>query len=501
MLMRKIIGQIKSSGSEENIQIPYAKGYPELESSIGLYSDRLLYKGEISGIESIIDKAIGELASLMIVKHKDSDKMKGFLKEYLQIYHFCTTEEELNKVPGSNYIAQLDFVLNSLELESKILSAANKRKISTFLKRLSDTLLYTDYFKKDYKDRTKSLVEIATVELSECEEYKTFYNELLKKYIDNEEKIEEKQPEDIDYQFIEDLQNRIKEERKKEEGDTLLSFKNHHKYVAVIYADGDRMGKLIGKAIELEGIDIHDISNALFEWSKEASEVILQFGGLPVYAGGDDLLCFTPIVNGEEHIISTLKEVSRIFTQKFIDLFRDKVSENYKFPTLSFGVSIAYYKYPLNESINAAHDLLYEMKNKGGNGICMKMLKHSGSDFDFVLPLEEGNKILTIFESLMQSEMTESMISSAAYHLQNNVKVIDGIAGRDDRINNFFINRMEGYPEEDNESHYLKQVELLVCHAFKNEKTDADGNYINRMLPVYDMLRIVKFIKGLDKTD
>ncbi|KAA6331330.1 hypothetical protein EZS27_020051 [termite gut metagenome] len=477
MLMKKIIDGIlkENKDNKNNIIIPYATNYPELKA-VGLYPDRLLYKRTLENINSIITDAINDLSVLIGIKEKGY-----FLKEYLQVYYFSS--DKIENVCGKNYVEKLNLVLDSLELERKITSSNNIKTISNFFKKLPNTKLYQDHFEKEYEKKVKSLVEISTAGLSGFEGY----DYLVDQYIN---KVEE---EDDDSNFLEGLQQKIK--------DPSFTFQNYHKYVAVIYADGDKMGEMIGKIVENNDLAlIHKVSNILFEWAKEVADKIKNFGGLPIYAGGDDLLCFTPIVNEGKNIIEILKEISDIFTEKFENSFEENdFREKPKFPTMSFGVSIAYYKYPLNESLEKARELLHKMKKDGGNGVYMRMLKHSGSDFDFVLKLN-SNEWFSVFESLMNIKLTETMLSSTAYHLQDNAKVMDEIADQPDRVKQFFINKMDGYPKNANENpkHYLLEVEKLVNIAFKEKIKDEKGKYINRMFPTYDMLRLVKFFKGLD---
>jgi CRISPR-associated protein Cmr2 len=474
--MKKIIDGIlkEDKDNKSNIIIPCAENYPELKA-VGLYPDRLLYKGTLEDINSVITDAINDLSALIGIKN-------SFLKEYLQVYYFSS--DKIENVCGKNYVEKLNLVLDSLELERKITSSNNIKTISNFFKKLPNTKLYQDHFEKEYEKKVKSLVEISTAGLSGFEEYDNLVKQYIKAEVEND-----------DSKFLEDLQRRIKEKK-----DTSFTFHNYHKYVAVISADGDKMGEMIGKIVRNNDLTlIHKVSNILFEWAKEAADKIKDFGGLPIYAGGDDLLCFTPIANEGKNIIEILKEISNIFTKKFENSIKEKdLGENPEFPTLSFGVSIAYYKYPLNESLEMAHELLRKMKDRDGNGICMRMLKHSGSDFDFVLNF--NSKSFSIFNSLMDIELTETMLSSTAYHLQDNVKVMDEIADQPDRVKQFFINKMDGYPKNagENTEHYLLEVEKLINIAFKEKMKDEKGNYINRMLPVYDMLRLVKFFKGLN---
>lgn len=522
MLMRKIIEQVDEVGMKENIILPYADQFPELET-VGLYPDRLLYKGELA-LDVIVAKAIDGMAGLICTPWGNKESVKKFLECYLRVYYFTADLDPMEEKKG-NYVDQLNLILNSLELNDKIEQNSKYWSVASFYKYLPHTDLYKNYFLKKYKNRSRSLVEIATNELSGMDGYES----LIKTYIEESDKESEgKVNTDYEADFLSQLKmkvdQRVKEEneKKKENRKPITPFRNYHKYVAVVYADGDKMGKLINKMVtrESDGMSIHKVSNQLFDWAKKASDEIDEFGGMPVYAGGDDLLFFAPVVNNGENLFDLLEGINRTFTTLLHPLLEGKVGVDFDLPSLSFGVSITYYKYPLNEALGKAHDLLGRMKGKGGNGVCLKILKHSGSDYEYTMKfdkpkrvpdenspveLNDDNRELAVFRSLMASnDFNQTMLSSTVYHLQDNVKVFDELNGDELRIRQFFINNMREFPDErriDEETkHYLLDVERLVVLAFRdNAMTDGSGEYVNRILPVYDVLRMVKFFKGMDE--
>ncbi|MDR2915338.1 MAG: type III-B CRISPR-associated protein Cas10/Cmr2 [Tannerella sp.] len=531
LLMKSIIDQIED---KENIILPYARNakYPELKS-VGLYSDRLLYKGSIQDIDTIITNAIDVLASYMYQGSNSENEdmkrkaqMKELLSSYVQVYHFSSGKiEDINPDPERNYIERLHTVLDSLELESKITTASSIKGISKFYKYISKTRIYKEHYLSHYKDGTRSLVEIATHELLCCPLFRNAYDELRNKYI----KEDKKQDENVvfvedDNDFLNALKEKtsiiIKNEKQaKRPIDNLPVFKNHHKYIAVIYGDGDKMGQLIREVVKAQDNSlngIHTVSSTLFEWAKASAEIIKSYGGLPVYVGGDDILCFAPIVNGKENIIDILQKISADFTDKFKEAL--KIFPVQDFPTLSFGVSITYYKFPLNEALVHAHHLIGEMKKNGGNGVNLKMLKHSGSNFHIMLKfphpkMKSNSTEFDIFKNLMEIDFDDKMLSSTAYHLQNNESLLNSInvgdvnneSERNERIHNFFYNKMEGYPKdkEMDKPHFFVEVEKMIKHIYRegiDKECLVERKVKCKILPLYDMLRLVRFFKGLDKT-
>ena len=148
----------------------------------------------------------------------------------------------------------------------------------------------------------------------------------------------------------------------------------YQRYIAVVKADGDSMGK----AFE-ETNNANALSKALFEFNKKAVEIIRKdFDGLPVFIGGDDLLFFAPIFTKNGSVFSLLECLDAAFHESIREKTNLKKQEEH--PTLSFGVSVSYYKYPMFEALELADKLLTKAKAGDGekNNIVFSVLKHSG---------------------------------------------------------------------------------------------------------------------------
>ena len=159
---------------------------------------------------------------------------------------------------------------------------------------------------------------------------------------------------------------------------TFLTPWKKHRYYAVIQADGDNIGRHICK----EGLslkDISDFSEKCWRYSQEAAKKVRDFGGVPIYVGGDDLLAIVPVENDKEQNVFWLLQELR---EEFEGVFGKGESA----PTLSFGVSIQYYKFPLYESLARARELLFgRAKNAAGkNAIALRLQKHSGQSLELV---------------------------------------------------------------------------------------------------------------------
>lgn len=502
-IMWKIVKKIEEKGKDENIVIPYRKGLKKLES-VGLYPDHLVYKCD--GAEDELN--IGVIVEVVKKELKDALKVDSFVENYFQLQYFTVDldEEELKK-EGKNFLQKIDEVFYSLELQGSL--REETRALSSFSFSPVEGTYKPDPFGQEINKSQKnfycrSLVEIAT----------SCFLQKNPELRNEDDKI---------------LWKNIKNYAEKE-------FKSYHKYVAVVQCDGDKMGRFNQDYIKQNPDKqaeeaIRMVSECLFQWGEEASRKISDFGGLPVYAGGDDLLFFAPVVgidegkNGEgKDIVSLLKDISCLFREKMGMLAEG--NPRVHLPALSFGVTIFYYKYPLGEAQQKSLQLMYEMKKQHqGNGMNIALLKHSGSGFSVVLHFDAQKRNErycweSVFEELMkldEEQFSEEVYSSLAYALQRDRRIFDLIGNNEKRIRQYFLRNVEGFPREeqitangkfcpkegaDEEISFLLEAEKLVNLAFMRED-DADGSKkeIDRMRPVFDMLRMVKFLKGADYID
>lgn len=113
-------------------------------------------------------------------------------------------------------------------------------------------------------------------------------------------------------------------------------------YLAVLHADGDRMGKAIRT---LETSDEHRrLSSALVGFAVAAGGIVANNHGVLVYSGGDDVLAFLPL----DTALECAKQLAEEFSNRVQPLFRGGQEGA---PTLSVGVSIAHYGEHLGELV------------------------------------------------------------------------------------------------------------------------------------------------------
>lgn len=91
------------------------------------------------------------------------------------------------------------------------------------------------------------------------------------------------------------------------------------KYYAVVYADADGMGKFLQ---ELSRKDTCEADTKLFSerclsYDVKAAEVINDYGGMAIYAGGDDLLFLAPLKSRGKTFLACVKIFPSCFRKRF----------------------------------------------------------------------------------------------------------------------------------------------------------------------------------------
>lgn len=129
-----------------------------------------------------------------------------------------------------------------------------------------------------------------------------------------------------------------------------------HPYVACLAADGDRMGRALSGL--RSAIEQRALSQELGRFSQEVRAVVEQHDGVLVYAGGDDVLAFLPVVGA----LACAEELRRSFLEAM-----GRVPGLHETPTLSVGVAVVHTLTPLGEIVSRAREA--ERYAKSGEGL------------------------------------------------------------------------------------------------------------------------------------
>ena len=281
--------------------------------------------------------------------------------------------------------------------------------------------------------------------------------------------------------------------------------RSHHRYFCIVQADGDNVGKTVSHKGLANG-KVLEISNKLVQFGLDATKSIKDFGGLPIYAGGDDLLFIAPVIGKDgTHIFNLLDSIeNNAFkgVKKVVDVLGLKDDEGNEIKaSLSFGVSISYYKYPLYEALESARNLLFRTAKsiKQKQAIAWSLRKHSGGTFeaafslkdevlkmqfgDLIAATDSGTTVSAVAHKIRQEEVLVKTVMEAEKDIPYTVK--DGVLPERPRLDALFSKVLE-FQEND----YFKAVKAIMPVLYK----EAGADKFIQML--YSLLRTAKFIKG-----
>jgi len=366
---------------------------------------------------NIIDEVLREFSNENKIDY-------DFLKEYIQIHYKTIDFKE------GNIVDEVYKYLDSYELFYTTTNKNNKTLLEFFEKVNSSKMAKFARIKK-----FKSLPEITTTDL------------------------------DIELDDEADL-------------DKIEGIKKYHKYIAIVSIDGDNMGK-VNKLLDNADIkEYQDLSKDLYNFINDSHKKIKEFGGMTILAGGDDLLFFAPVRNKDKTIFDLIKEIDEIYNQN-MQRWNEKLNNTKT--SLSFGINISFYKYPLIEAIEDSKNLLYKAKNTK-NSISFKVTKHSGQTFEGVIYKENINLLKNIYKFLTL-QTNQNIYSSIIYKIDIYKFVLDEIAKNEQKVNNFFRN----YFNENYDEKFFNELSKIITQVYNSDIKDK--NFF-----IYSILRFQKFI-------
>lgn len=261
------------------------------------------------------------------------------------------------------------------------------------------------------------------------------------------------------------------------------SVKNYHKYYALFMADGDNLSSTASLLKTPEFL-----SKCLFEFGNEVHRITENdYKGKLIYMGGDDIFTLMPFAFKERNNIKTILDYAFQINKFYKDLVTNQIEGSTT--SLSIGIVIAYYKFPLSIAIEEVYEQLFNnaknIPNK--NGLAVKFIQHSGADSSFKIRLDNPNLalILDIYKNVL---LTDDHFPGVHHKLKKYEKVLPNLMS-DRQIDVFFEKRInEGFKNDEQKTLFLE----LIKSSFRKSKSEIE----EELDKVGNILHVLKFLKG-----
>ncbi len=265
--------------------------------------------------------------------------------------------------------------------------------------------------------------------------------------------------------------------------------KKYRSYYAIVQSDGDGITECL-KGCETSET-LKEFSETCIKYTKEAAKLIGKYGGMTVYAGGDDLLFLAPLAgNGGDTILTLCKNISDRFETGFEELNK---KHRCKIPTLSFGISVNFVSSPLYEAVNDVLRLLGDAKGAyGKRRIALALHKHSGQTEKFIAPnCWDSDAPLSKLDALVKTNIKatdseeDKMLQSVLYSISNFKSLYNLCRKNGLNTKNFFDNTFDNDGQTANGA-YINRIKELGDSICSNGKCvaaeflpDGNGKYID----------------------
>ena len=452
MLSKNIsLSLIAHKVKQEDIVSPYFDKDDELfnrKDGVGLFHDRVIFKADkfdIKDFPAVRDEAIENTVKYFGFK---SDKDKKYFKDYFLVSAVYLEESE-------SPIMDSGKILDCLELAKRFVSSEESNPILSFY---------------NSEDITTSPSKNDAIRIQVTKEMKMSQWQLL----DDHRRISS----------ISDIARGHGDEKKWKK----------YSYYAVVRSDGDRISKIIES---LAPEQIRDFSEICLKYCSDiADKVYNEYGGVTIYAGGDDLLALMPVEYEGKNIFEFTKEANEHFVKSFAKFKKDV--------SLSFGIFVAYEKFPLYEALEESGHLLFDIAKDINNKNCVaiRFQKHSGQSEGLIIPNKDMQEYITFHNNCIKNtsdDADEKVIYSSMHkfalfdYMFNNAETAE--------LENVFKNifdadkqRSNSFLRKDLYEFFKKLKENLNISMIKGR--DKDKKDLNsHALKMEYILRIIKFFK------
>lgn len=138
-------------------------------------------------------------------------------------------------------------------------------------------------------------------------------------------------------------------------------------YLAVLCADGDRIGKAISQLTSRQAHQ--EFSKALRTFAASVSQMVERHHGITIYAGGDDILAFLPL----DECLQCARELHDAFGSSLRKVAGEEP------PTLSVGIAIGHFMEDLEDLLGYGREAEKAAKNPDRDGLAIYVVKRGGT--------------------------------------------------------------------------------------------------------------------------
>jgi len=494
-------------------------------SGAGIWPDRcfleLAGKPDAGEINKIIENALQELANCTAGASGNFDLFKKYI--HVHCIYATFSETELTPVSGEDtdeaarakelrqksVIFRLNKLLDDQETAAKFIPTGENTITQELDEQVSENL-YSLGFEDNYeehpvlisykteqrghKPRLPNLLEIAVREFRQ----KSWYQATVENQFSEEVSLYRGQKNKKD-----ELQLEILSSLKQKAGDDFLQ---RHKYIAIVQADGDGVGSLIAQLGNEAGV-LQQFSRELMAFAKSAANTVADFGAVPIYVGGDDLLFVAPLVNqADENILNLLDKLRNDFKNKFTSSEKQALS-------LSFGLAITYYKHPLEEGLNAAYEQLFYTAKKlettnnakisqKKDALAFYLETHSGQGFGTVL--HQGLPSFEALKSLLSESLKDpsGFKSGLVYRLRELGSLLEDAVKRC-TLDSFFDRHFNELKNGEHWPPFMTRLQQFV-QAVYGDYSEIISSHVEHdtFTPqtelIYSTLRFIQFFNAAD---
>lgn len=515
--MEKMIEEL-AKNNKIDFLIPYIeKPFSSNKSLTGKYHDRFIIRSSLdkdelyNAIQGASDEALEYFVCLIdnLIRSSSAkyisgnkDWIKTILAGYIQ-RNFVVLEP--SAIEESELVKSITNYLNSME-ENRLFDTgivANTCSICKTLPGVAKADIYCRVYKDNvYQDDKKEqnlcplcFVKYFCFKSDKIKEKVNDNNfryppvldisarELLTDEVRGENPIFKDYEKDYDFEDIEKAVKKVY----KDEADSLLK-KSYFKYLAIVQADGDNLGEVLKQYSNPDDI-AEEFSKPLLDFARVAEGLIKSYKGYPIYIGGDDILAFMPVaIRGDDGNTKTVFDLAVELSNEY----RNVVDKGQEKTTLSIGINIAYYKYPLSRAMQNARDqLFYKAKADAKNSLAMLLTKHSGHQIGFKFKFD--TREIEIFSRLLREALAGQIdLPHSLHHNLSRFKTVLAHIPDEDRLKAFFENNFN----EPIHSRYYQGISMVADYFKKAMLCEPQGNRLTCVEEILSKLAFINFLRG-----